>query len=263
MNFLRLLFAFTYLSVLIFVSGKNTALTSNHYILLALSGFIGLVFGDSFLYLSYKKVGPRIGMLMMSLNPAITTFLGYLVLKEALTIQALIGIAFTVAGVMIVILQKNRKQSFTENKDMLWGVLFGFFAAIGQGTGLLFTKMAFLEGDLDSFVANYFRIISAIILLSPITFFVKEFNNPVKLCKSDKKSFLLIGAGSLLGPFIGITLSLFAISKTELGIATALMGTVPVILLPIVKIYYKEQLTKKSVLGAFIAVTGIFILFLR
>lgn len=262
-NVLRLVFAFLYLTLLIIILGKNIDLSSNQYILLIVSGFVGLVFGDSFLYLSYKKVGPRIGMLMMSLAPAITTFLGYILLNELLSIQALIGISFTISGVALVIIQKKEKHLNIDNKNMIIGVLCGLMAAIGQGTGLVITKLAFLEGELDSFVANYFRIISALILITPITFFTKDFINPIKVIKTNKKVILIVCIGALIGPFLGISLSLFAISNTKIGIATALMATVPVMLLPIVKIYYKEKLSVKSVLGAIIAVLGIFILFLR
>lgn len=262
-NVFRLAFAFIYLSILIIVTGQNINLSYNHYLFLALSGFIGLVVGDSFLYLSYKKVGPRIGMLMMSLDPAITTLYGFLILNESLSFQALFGITLTIFGVALVILQKDPNSNQAEKKNMIWGVIFGFFAAIGQGTGLLFTKMAFMEGELNSFVANYFRIITALILITPLTLFIKDFSNPLKVFKFNKKVLLLIGAGSFIGPFVGITLSLYAISATELGVATALMGTVPIMLLPISKFYYKEKLSLKSVLGAFIAVGGIFMLFLR
>lgn len=262
-NVIRLIFAAVYLSGIIFISGKNIDLTNFQYFLLILSGFVGLVFGDSFLYLSYKKVGPRIGMLMMSLAPAITSVLGYYLLDEILTGQAIAGICLTISGVMIVILQKKTNQSLSSDTNSYAGVFYGLLAAVGQGTGLVITKLAFLEAELDSFVANLFRIFSAVILITPISFFIKDYINPLKIYKNFRKLFYVLCAGSFIGPVIGISLSLYAISKTEIGIATALMGTVPVILLPIVRVYYREHLSWKSIAGAFLAVFGIFILFLR
>ena len=69
--------------------------------------------------------------------------------------------------------------------------------------------------------------------------------------------------GTIVGPVLGITFSLIAISNTHVGIASTLMSTVPVIMLPIVVFYYKEKLNNVSVLGAFLAVGGIAVLFLK
>ncbi len=41
------------------------------------------------------------------------------------------------------------------------------------------------------------------------------------------------------------------------------MATVPVIMLPLVRLIYREKLTWPSIVGAFIAVGGVAILFLR
>ncbi|MDI6779931.1 MAG: hypothetical protein QME25_07055 [Bacteroidota bacterium] len=41
------------------------------------------------------------------------------------------------------------------------------------------------------------------------------------------------------------------------------MATVPIFMLPMVWIVYKEKLSMRAILGAFVAVTGVAILFLR
>ena len=70
-------------------------------------------------------------------------------------------------------------------------------------------------------------------------------------------------AGSIVGPFLGITFSLIAVSYTEIGIASTLMATTPIMMLPAVKFIYKEKIPFVGILGTFFAVLGIAILFLR
>ncbi|MGE5497714.1 MAG: hypothetical protein ACM3Q2_06585 [Syntrophothermus sp.] len=41
------------------------------------------------------------------------------------------------------------------------------------------------------------------------------------------------------------------------------MSTSPIIMLPMIKYFYKEKLSWKSITGAFVAVGGVAILFLR
>ena len=69
--------------------------------------------------------------------------------------------------------------------------------------------------------------------------------------------------GSIVGPYLGITFSLIAIANTFVGIASTLIATTPIIMLPMVLIYYKEKLSFISILGTLVAVCGVAILFLK
>jgi drug/metabolite transporter (DMT)-like permease len=79
----------------------------------------------------------------------------------------------------------------------------------------------------------------------------------------DRTALLLTAAGSILGPFLGITLSLIAVAHTSVGVAATLMATVPILMLPLVRIIHHESLTGRAIAGAFVAVAGVAILFLR
>ena len=96
----------------------------------------------------------------------------------------------------------------------------------------------------------------------PFAILFKKYSNPFKLFLQDKKSLGLVLLGAVIGPYLGITLSFIAIIYTHVGIASTLMSTMPIIMLPLSKIIYKEKLSMKAVFGAFIAVIGVAILFL-
>lgn len=51
-------------------------------IILILSGIIGLVLGDTFLFKSLKEIGPRYTMILMSSNPAFGAILAYFTFGE-------------------------------------------------------------------------------------------------------------------------------------------------------------------------------------
>ena len=69
-------------------------------------------------------------------------------------------------------------------------------------------------------------------------------------------------AGSFTGPFLGISFSLIAVAHTKIGIAATLMATVPIMMLPLVKVIHNEHLSAKAIGGAIIAVAGVAILFI-
>jgi drug/metabolite transporter (DMT)-like permease len=76
-------------------------------------------------------------------------------------------------------------------------------------------------------------------------------------------TYLLVILGSIIGPFSGIILSFIAVTHIQVGIAATIMSLQPVLMLPISKYLQKERLSLQSIVGAFLSVAGIALLFLR
>jgi drug/metabolite transporter (DMT)-like permease len=64
------------------------------------------------------------------------------------------------------------------------------------------------------------------------------------------------------GPFLGVTLSLVAVKFTSAGIAQTLMSLTPVIIILPATIIFKEKVTLREVIGAFVAVGGVALFFI-
>lgn len=262
LNVSRQIIALIFLSTVIFLFGFDLSLSTRQILFLGLSGFVGLTFGDTFLFLAYREIGARISMLIMSLSPAVASVLAFLLLKEKLSFLTIIGMTVTLSGILLVVYDKNGKQ---ENGINYLGLFFAFLASVGQGIGLVLAKIAFLESNnsLNGFVATFIRLFASISILLPVSLIMKKFKNPIIVFQKDPKAFLLTVGGSIAGPFLGITFSLIAVSHTKVGIASTIMALPPVIMLPLVKYFYNEKLNFRAVVGAFIAVFGVAILFLR
>lgn len=68
--------------------------------------------------------------------------------------------------------------------------------------------------------------------------------------------------GAFTGPFLGVSLSLVALSAAPVGIASTLMALTPVFLLPISRFAFKERITLRATIGTALAVGGVAVLFL-
>ena len=112
------------------------------------------------------------------------------------------------------------------------------------------------------FVASFIRLVAAVIIIFPIVVLLKRFKNPFTIFKNDFTALKATFKGTILGPVLGITSSLIAISYAKIGIASTLMSTMPIIMLPMAKFYYKETLSRGAISGAFVAVVGVAILLL-
>ncbi len=262
LNVTRLIFAAALLSVAVVMSGGDIHLSSSQFRNLIVSGIIGLVIGDTFLFKSYEIVGARMGMLIMSVAPAISALLAYFLLGEILTWIAVIGMIVTLLGIAIVVLE--RRETITGKRSRhVQGIVFGFLAAAGQGAVLVLAKMAFNEGPINGFVATLVRIVSSTMVIWPLAWIAGKYDNAYSIYRKDRKALLLTLLGSFLGPFLGITLSLISVANTTVGIAATLMATVPILMLPLVKYIQKDHVSWRAILGATIAVAGVAILFTR
>ena len=261
-NISRLIMALCCLLPVLLVIGVDPPASNAQVLYLGASGVIGLAIGDSFLFRAYKQIGPRVAMLVMSASPAIAAILAFVVLDERPSSLAVAGMAVTLTGIAVVV-NERRLGPAEVRADLASGVLFAFLAAVTQGVGLIFAKMAFQEGSMNGFLAAAVRIATALIVMLPAVILLGRIAHPVKKFSGDRRALGLTMLGSVLGPFLGISFSLMAVANTTVGIASTLMATVPIVMLPIVRIVNDERLTWHVVGGAFIAVAGVVMLFLR
>ena len=77
-NINRIILAAIILFFIVLLSGIDYTLSSSQVLYLILSGIVGLVVGDSFLFKCYQLIGARLGMILMSLVPAISAILAYI-----------------------------------------------------------------------------------------------------------------------------------------------------------------------------------------
>ncbi len=261
LNVNRIILATILLFFIIIIANFNYDLSAEQIKYLALSGFVGLVLGDSFLFKSFQLIGARLGMLLMALVPAFSSILALLFLEEHLSLISVTGMTITLFGISIVILERSKGSESIFKTNRL-GIFYGVLGALGQASGLVLAKFAFEAGNINGFVATFVRLLSAVVIIFPLALLFRRYKNPIKVYTKDTKALWATLVGTILGPVLGITGSLIAIANAQIGIASTLMSTMPIIMLPIVRYYYKEKLTWKAILGALVAVVGVAILFL-
>lgn len=261
-NYIRLVIGFILISIFTFFTrGSLLPLdaTTNSWIWLSISGFIGFFIGDLFLFQSYLEIGSRISMLVMATSPPITALLGYIFMRERLSYIDFIGMTITVLGIAIVVLSKNPDDKKFKLSHSLKGLTFAFLGALGQGLGLIFSKMGM--GDYNPFAATQIRIISGFIGFTILFIVLNKWDNLRSALKNSKAMFG-ITIGSIFGPFLGVSFSLISLKYTSAGISSTITSIVPVVIIPFSIIFLKEKIRLKELIGAVITVIGVSVLFL-
>jgi drug/metabolite transporter (DMT)-like permease len=194
----------------------------------------------------------------MTMVPPITAFLSWLMLGETLTLFNFLGMTLTIGGIVLVIVNKEKgekKFSFTHS---LKGILFSFIGAVGQAVGLVFSKVGM--GSYNAFASTQIRIITGIIGFTIVITFWKKWSNVGGALK-NVSALKRIGLGSVFGPFLGVSFSLYAVQHANAGIASTIMAIVPVLIIPASVIFLHQKVSVKDIIGAIISVCGVALFF--
>ena len=267
-NAYRILIAVCLLGIthIIFLGSLLPTASSEQWFWIGLSGIVGLGIGDFGLFAAFVIIGPRRSVLIMSLSPIFAALGAYLMLGEILSPLIITGIAVTLIGVIVVILEKeeNSDEKPISKKLKTWGVFLAFIGAICQGIGLVFAKKGmWLDPSvmMNPLSVTFVRMIMGALFIWTSVIVMRRLPEVRKALKS-KKGMGHTAAGAFIGPFIGVTLSMIAVAYTQAGIAQTLMSLMPVFIIPAIWVLYKQKTSWRGVLGAIVAVIGVVILLL-
>jgi drug/metabolite transporter (DMT)-like permease len=261
-NLIRLVIGFILISIFnLFTRGMILPIdaSSTTWFWLTISGVIGFVIGDLFLFQAYVEVGSRISMLIMSTVPPITAITGFIIMNERITTLGILGMIVTIIGIALVILTKNPDDKKVMLSHSIKGLLYAFIGALGQAFGLVFSKLGM--GSYDPFAATQIRIIAAIIGFSIVITVTKNWAKVFAAIK-DSKAMKHISIGSVFGPFVGVSLSLLAVQHAPTGIVSTITSITPILIIPLSIFIFKEKVLPKEILGAIITLVGISLLFI-
>jgi len=225
---------------------------------LGLSGLIGYTIGDTLLFEAFVLLGARLAMLIMTLVPVFSSVIGYLLLGEIMTPAQVGAMLVILIGIAWVVTEK-RKGPEQPHGHHVKGILLGVGGALGQAFGLYFAKKG-MVGDVSPISANLVRISVAVVSIGLISIVRRKFTSDMFKLKIPGVFVQLTGA-SIVGPVIGVILSLYAIAHTSLGVASTLMSLSPLFLIPLSRFFFKEQVTSRSVIGTTVALAAASILF--
>jgi drug/metabolite transporter (DMT)-like permease len=208
-NLLRLSLAFVYLLIFnYFYRGLALPVDADAHawLWLLLSGLAGFVFGDFFLFSAFRVMDARTTMLVQTLVPPITAFIGFFVLDEVMSWLHLGGMLLTMSGIALVVLNRGNGNGRPGLNFPVRGLLYAMAGALGQATGLVLSK--FGMGNYSPFAATQIRIIAGIAGFLVIVV-LKSHWADIRQGLKDGKGMRALVLGSVLGPFLGVSFYFF------------------------------------------------------
>lgn len=230
---------------------------------LGISGIVGLVLGDMCLMQAFVMIGPRLSMLMMALAPMFSTIIAWLFLNETLDGQTVLGIVLALAGVVIVVGERageGRTSVAVTGRAYRIGLLFGLGGSLGQAGGTVLSRLGLAEG-LEPLSASLIRLTVATIVIWAFALLRGKVRGTVSTLRAKPRAGLQLAVATVAGPVVGVWLSLVAVQRTSVGIASTLSSLTPIFLIPVSYVVFKERVTRQAVVGTIIAMIGTALLF--
>jgi len=198
----------------------------------------------------------------MATAPPMTALLGWCVLGETLSRTAVAGMSLTLAGIAWVLLARPAEATPIGQEPrpsaLRRGIWLGLGGALGQAGGLVLSKLGM--GDYDAFSATQLRILAGLAGFAAI-YTVIGFWPRFRAACLDRVALRQAAFGALLGPFLGVSLSLIAVQRTNTGIAASIMATTPLLVIPLSAWIDHEKIRWPDLAGAVLAIVGVALLF--
>ncbi len=260
----RMTFASLLLWSVALYSGSWQTLPPDQLWLLAASGCIGILIGDTALFASMNRLGPRRAGVLFATHALFSALLAYLFLGETLWGWTLIGSGLLVSGVMCAILfgkRASEQHHWESSSHQLGiGIGLGLLSALCQAVSTLMLK-PLMETDIDAIAASAVRMTTA--LLCHLILLWLGFKVARTYLPMTKKVLGMVAFNALLSMVIGMTLILQALKLGDASLVAMLSSVSPVLVLPLLWLVYKRRPAAGAWLGAALTVGGTVLILLH
>ncbi len=253
LNLFKCLVAIVFLIPLMLIMGveffPNKSL--NDYLLISISGVIGIAVADSLFFAALRRVGASYMAVIDCLYLPSILLTSFLYLDERMGINGIIGGAFVFAGIILGSYSRKTDNSI-KSKDLLYGTILGFLAIFFIAISIVMVK-DLLKGSNEVwvvFLRNGAGTISLILFTLASPDRKKIFNDLIP--SKDFKSNLCAAFANFLALLFWITGMKYAL----VSIAAILNQLSIVFIYILAVIFLKEKATKLKTLSVLLALSG-------
>jgi len=246
------------------VHGGWSTFDAHAWGIMALSGLVGIFIGDTALFSAMNRLGPRRAGVLFATHAAFSAGLGFWLLDERMSLQALGGAVLTLGGVMLAILLGRHKDEThaweADHGHVGLGVALALLAALCQAVGSLIAKPV-MAIQVDPVMASAVRVTVATLahlVLLGSGFQAARAHRPPTL-----RVLAQTGLNGLIAMGIGMTLVLLALEKGDVGMVAILSSVSPILVLPLLWWQLKRAPAPGAWLGAILTVVGTALLLWR
>jgi drug/metabolite transporter (DMT)-like permease len=244
-------------TMLVFDQGFFLSVPYRDYLLLMLSGMLGIGIADTLFFMSLNLLGAARSAIVDCLYSPVIILLSIFWLGERLTI-------FQVAGVVLIlsaILAIGREKGLIEitRRQLIIGILLGASAMFTMGVSIVMIK-PLLERSPILWVIEIRLIGAAVSLFAILPFHPRS--RKVVHSVMEVKSWKYMIPGSILGTYLALVFWIGGMKYAPASVASALNQTSNIFIFVLAALFLKERITPYKIAGIIMAVAGVFLVIL-
>lgn len=224
------------------------------WLLLALSGFLGITMADLFFFMALNRLGAGLMAIVECLYLPSVILFSFILLGESLSTGAVVGGILVLSAVGLGSLKKNyRRDDAVEKKASSPGILYGCLSMIFVAGGIVIIKE--LLEQTDVFWATLVRVVAGTLSLLIIVFFHPRREQYFKELKLSK-AWLVAFPASVSGNFLALLCWVAGMKYTTASQAAILNQMSTIFIFILAALFLKEKITVTKSLAIALALTG-------
>ncbi len=224
------------------------------YMLLLLSGVIGIGIGDTVFFTSLNTLGAGLtGIVICMYSPFIIT-LSMVFLGESMSLLQIVGALLIISAVLIATIEKQKVT--ISRKKLVVGVLLGVLSSAAMAAGIVMIK-PLLEYSPVLWVTGV-RLFGGTVALVLILLFYPTRRKIIDSLISAKRWSYTV-SGSFIGAYLAMIVWLAGMKYTQASIASALNQTSTIFIFIFAAIILREPINVRRTVGIVLAFTGSFL----
>lgn len=230
----------------------------NDYVLLLISGILGVAIGDTLFFYSLNYIGAGYTAIVSCMYSPFIISLSVIWLRERLTTWQIIGAVMIISAVLMTM--HVRRGARVKRGKFLLGVLLGMVAQAVAAVGVVMIKDLLVRSPLVW--ATEVRLVGGTLGLMLVFFLLPRRRIIFRSLINTKKGWAYTVSASFLGAYLAMLIWLAGMKYAKVSIAAALNQTSTIFVLLFATLILKEKITLRKVGAIILAVAGAFLVFL-
>ena len=246
----NLIGVFGFILTIIFFSIPSPNFSQKDIFTLALSGFLGILIADGLFLESLRRLGSGLSAVVSTIYTPTVFIIAFILFSETINPQSYIGGALVLGGITISVFQHPNT---IKKKDLYIGIFFGLMANILTAYSVLIIK-PIMKNNPVVYVALY--RFSVGLFFGIIINLVKSGTKTIiqKFKQGLTNQYVILGA--FLGTYLSVIFWLAGYKYTLAGRAAIYNQLSTVFIIILARIFLKEPMTSKKIIGVSLAIFG-------
>ena len=231
------------------------SLTYTEWGILIASGYFGIALADTWYLQALRNLGAGRTAIVASLYSPFVVMLSIVFLDEALALWQWLGFAMVLAGILVVVYQRNHQE--IDQKVLMSGVAFAACSVFLTAAGVVAMK-PILEND-GFFWMVGLRMLAGVLGMLIFLLIKGRFKSTLIEVRDGNHRWKFIVFASIAGSYLSLLFWLGGFKYADASVASVLNETANIFIVLMAWLFLRESLSKQKIVGVVLTFSGVLV----